>query len=69
MSANSDIDSVRYVYSLYPEAAKLKDPDSGEQFCTMQCRRQVENIRLAHSCPENISVKAADSCLPLHSFV
>jgi hypothetical protein len=50
-------DSVRYVYSLYPEAAKLKD-SGGRQFCTMQQRS--ENIRLAHSyCPENISVKDA----------
>jgi hypothetical protein len=63
------IDSVRYVYSLYPEAAKL-DPDRREQFCTVQCVKwQVRKIfALAHSyCPDNISVKAAD--LVLHTFV
>jgi hypothetical protein len=28
MPLGNTIDSVRYVYSLYPEAAKLKDPDA-----------------------------------------
>jgi hypothetical protein len=36
----SDIDSVRYVYSLYPEAAKLKDPD-GENSIHYGAWRQV----------------------------
>jgi hypothetical protein len=66
---NSDIDSVRYVLTV-SRGRKLKDP-MVRQFCTMQCvAAGLENIRLAHSYrPENISVKAADSCLPLHSFV
>jgi hypothetical protein len=35
------IDTVRYVYSLYPEAAKLKDPGDGETILHLQRRAAV----------------------------
>jgi hypothetical protein len=38
-----------YVYSLYPEAAKLKDPDRARQFALCSTGGRLENIRLAHS--------------------
>jgi hypothetical protein len=69
MPFGNTIDTVRYVYSLYPEAAKLKVPRDGETI--LHCARggSLENIRLAHATVQkNISVKSK-SLLPLHSFV
>jgi hypothetical protein len=50
------IDSVRYVYSLYPEAAKLKILRA-RQFCTMQRGAAVRKYSAYSYCPENISEK------------
>jgi hypothetical protein len=41
MFFGNTIDSVRYVYSLYPEAAKFEISGRGETFLHAQRRRQV----------------------------
>jgi hypothetical protein len=61
---NNTIDTMLRCVLTVSRGCKLKDPGNGRQFCTMRSG-SLENIRLAHSyCPENISVKAADSSCP-----